>query len=137
MTNYRALFCLLVKEIGNPLHYSCLENPRDGGAWLAAIHGIAQSRTWLRQLSSNKHGPQPCLTQWNYESCFVRPPKMDGSWWSVLTKHGPLEKGMANHFGILALRTPRLDWAFNNWWIKVQVFQQRIVGSFCYESLLW
>jgi len=32
-------------------------------------------------------------------------PKMDGSWWRVLTKHGPLEKGMANYFSILALRT--------------------------------
>ena len=30
---------------------------------------------------------------------------MDRSWWRVLTKHGPLEKGMANHFSILALRT--------------------------------
>ena len=49
---------------------------------------------------------QPCLTQWNYEPCRVRPPKTDGSWWRVLTKHGPLEKGMANHFSILALRTP-------------------------------
>ena len=33
-------------------------------------------------------------------------PKTDGSWWRVLTKRGPLEKGMANHFSILALRTP-------------------------------
>ena len=30
---------------------------------------------------------------------------MDGSWWRVLTKRGPLEKGTANHFSILALRT--------------------------------
>ena len=33
-----------------------------------------------------------------------RPPKMDGSWWRVLTKCGPLERGMANHFSILALK---------------------------------
>ena len=31
---------------------------------------------------------------------------MDGSWWKVLAKHGPLEKGMTNHFSMLALRTP-------------------------------
>ena len=31
---------------------------------------------------------------------------MDGSWWRVLTKRGPLEKGMVNHFSILALRSP-------------------------------
>ena len=30
---------------GNPLQYSCLENPRDGGAWWAAIYGVAQSQT--------------------------------------------------------------------------------------------
>ena len=30
---------------GNPLQYSCLENPRDGGAWWAAVYGVAQSRT--------------------------------------------------------------------------------------------
>ena len=38
---------------GNPLPRSCLENPRDGGAWWAAIYGVAQSRTRLKQLSSS------------------------------------------------------------------------------------
>jgi len=38
---------------GNPLQCSCLENPRDGGAWWAAVHGIAQSRTQLKRLSSS------------------------------------------------------------------------------------
>ena len=38
--------------------------------------------------------------------CHVGPPKMGGSWWRGLTECGPLEKGMANHFSILALRTP-------------------------------
>ena len=33
--------------IGTPLQYSCLENPMDGGAWWAAVHGVAKSRTWL------------------------------------------------------------------------------------------
>ena len=32
---------------GNPLQYSCLENPMDWGAWWATIHGVAKSRTWL------------------------------------------------------------------------------------------
>ena len=42
---------------GNPLQYSCLENPRDGGAWWAAVYGVAQSQTRLKQLSScsSKH----------------------------------------------------------------------------------
>ena len=38
---------------GNPLQYSCLENPRDGGAWWAAGYGVAQSQTWLKWLSSS------------------------------------------------------------------------------------
>ena len=37
---------------GNPLQCSCLENPRDGGAWWAAVYGVAQSRTQPKQLSS-------------------------------------------------------------------------------------
>ena len=51
-----------------------------------------------------------CLTQWNYEPCLVGLPKIDGPWWRVLTKCGPLEKGMANHFNILALKTPWTVW---------------------------
>ena len=38
---------------GNPLQCSCLENPRDGGAWWATVYGVAQSRTRLKQLSSS------------------------------------------------------------------------------------
>ena len=38
---------------GNPLQCSCLENPRDGGAWRAAIYGVAQSQTRLKWLRSN------------------------------------------------------------------------------------
>ena len=35
---------------GNPLQCSCLENPRDKGAWWAAVYGVTQSRTWLKRL---------------------------------------------------------------------------------------
>ena len=38
---------------GNPLQCSCLENPRDGGDWWAAVYGVAQSQTRLKQLSSS------------------------------------------------------------------------------------
>ena len=38
---------------GNPLQCSCLENPRDGGAWRAAVYGVAQSRTRLKRLTSS------------------------------------------------------------------------------------
>ena len=38
---------------GNPLQCSCLENPRDGGPWWAAVYGVTQSQTRLKQLSSS------------------------------------------------------------------------------------
>ena len=38
---------------GNPLPCSCLENPTDRGAWWAAVYGVAQSRSWLKRLSSS------------------------------------------------------------------------------------
>ena len=41
---------------GTPLQYSCLENPRDGGAWWAAVYGVAQSRTRLSDLAAAAAG---------------------------------------------------------------------------------
>ena len=40
-------------ESDSPLQYSCLENPRDRGAWWADVRGVAQSRTRLKRLSSS------------------------------------------------------------------------------------
>ena len=42
---------------GNPLQYSCLENPMDGGAWLAAVHGVAKSQTRLSDFTLTFHLP--------------------------------------------------------------------------------
>ena len=63
------------EENGNPLQCSCLENPRKGGAWWAAIYGVMQSRTRLKRLSSSssslklKDGLEPLLTC-RSPSCF-------------------------------------------------------------------
>ena len=46
-----AKFCWII----DPLHCSCLENPRDGGVWWAAIYGVAQSWTQLKLLSSSNN----------------------------------------------------------------------------------
>ena len=57
--DFSCYYCLLSASISNrggngtPLQYSCLENPMDGGAWWAAIYGVAQSQTRLKQLSSS------------------------------------------------------------------------------------
>ena len=42
---------------GNPLQRSCLENPRDGGAWWAAVYGVAQRQTRLKRLSRSHSTP--------------------------------------------------------------------------------
>ena len=50
-----SLFTFCIGEgNGNPLQCSCLENPRDGGAWWDAVYGVTQSRTWLKRLSSSR-----------------------------------------------------------------------------------
>ena len=53
-------FCSWLKLLagegnGNPLQYSCLENPMDGGAWQAAVHGVAKSRTRLSNFTFTFH----------------------------------------------------------------------------------
>ena len=56
---------------GNPLQCSCLENPRDRGAWWAAVYAVAQSQTRLKQLSSSSRGVlDDCL-----EICFLQQPE--------------------------------------------------------------
>ena len=66
---------------GNPLQCSCLENPRDGGAWWAAVYGVAQSRSRLKRLSSSSSrgpGGEGNGTPLQY-SCLENP--MDGGAW--------------------------------------------------------
>ena len=58
MHNFEQVTQLLEEGNGNPLQYSCLENPRDGEAWWAAVYGVAQSRTRLKRLSSSSSSTQ-------------------------------------------------------------------------------
>ena len=51
-----ALLVLCIREgSGTPLQYSCLENPMDGGAWWAAVHGVAKSQTRLSDFTFTFH----------------------------------------------------------------------------------
>ena len=59
-TGIKCHFCnLLVCDIregyDTPLQYSCLENPMDGGAWWASVHGVAKSQTWLSDFTFTFH----------------------------------------------------------------------------------
>ena len=79
---------------GNPLQCSCLENPRDGGAWWAAIYGVAQSRKQLKRLSSSSSSSRS-----KGSSTFLVLPKSQvlprSSWDSFIQNH--LLKKQVNH----------------------------------------
>ena len=66
---------------GTPLQYSCLENPMDGGAWWAAVHGVAKSRTQLSDFSLS------CIGEGNGNplqcSC-VENPRDGRAWWAAV-----------------------------------------------------
>ena len=81
------------EENGNPLQYSCLENPRDGGAWWDAVYWAAQSQTQLKQLSSSSsriHRPPQWLS--GQESTYNA-----GDAAGAVGQDNPLEKEMATH----------------------------------------
>ena len=56
---------------GNPLQCSCLENPRDGGAWWAAVSGVAQSQTRLKRLRSSSSSHSALDREVTCQSCLV------------------------------------------------------------------
>ena len=69
---------------GTPLQYSFLENPMDGGAWCAAVHGVARSRTRLSDFTFTFHS---CIGEGdgNPLQCFcLENPRDSGAWWAAV-----------------------------------------------------
>ena len=87
---------------GNPLQCSCLENPRDGGAWWAAVSGVAQSQTRLKRLSSSSKG----TLGFPGGSVVKNLPAIQEMRVRSLGQEDPLEKEMATHSSVLAWRIP-------------------------------
>ena len=87
---YQASACNIFADVplarrrrnGNPLQYSCLENPMDRGAWWAAVHRVAHSWTWLKWLSM-----LACFREGNGNplqySCLENP-RDRGAWWAAV-----------------------------------------------------
>ena len=66
---------------GNPLQCSCLENPRDGGAWWAAIYVVAQSQTLLKRFSSSSSKNEFQRRQWHPTPVLLPGKSQDGGAW--------------------------------------------------------
>ena len=55
MAFWQAFYLIFREGNGTPFQYSCLENPMDGRAWQAAVHGVVKSRTWLSGFTFTFH----------------------------------------------------------------------------------
>ena len=69
---------------GAPLQYCCLENPMDGGAWWAAVHGVTTSRT---RLSNFTHFSLSCIGEGNgnpLQCSHLENPRDGGAWWAAV-----------------------------------------------------
>ena len=67
---------------GTPLEYSCLENPMDGGAWKAAVHGVAEGRTRLSDFTFTFHFPALEKEMATHSSVLAWNPRGRGAWWA-------------------------------------------------------
>ena len=72
---------------GTPLQHSCLENPMDGGAWWAAVHGVAKSRTRLSNFTFNFHFSLSCIGEGTgnpLQCSSLENPRDRGAWWAAV-----------------------------------------------------
>ena len=99
------LFWTLNWMIYYPLQCSCLENPRDGGAWWAAVYGVAQSRTRLMGLSSSK-GLAQCLARSKW-SMIVNLLLLPGSSWLCYKVVGGWKRSPLGSLGLCIWRTSK------------------------------
>ena len=70
---------------GTPLRYSCLENPMDGGAWNAAVHGVDLGRARLSDFIF--HSSLSCIGEGNgnpLRCCCLEKPWDGGAWWAAV-----------------------------------------------------
>jgi len=79
------LKCIMGEGNGIPLQYSCLENPMDRGAWCAAVHGVARSRTRLSGLRF--HFSLSCIGEGNgspFQCSCLENPRDGEAWWAAV-----------------------------------------------------
>ena len=70
---------------GTPLQYSCLENPMDGGAWKAAVHGVTKSWTRLSDFTFTFHSHTLEKEMATHSSVLAwKNPRDGGAWWAAI-----------------------------------------------------
>ena len=82
MINKKLLYTTDGEGNGTPLQYSCLENPMDGGAWWAADHGVAKSRTRLSDFALTFS--LSCIGEGDgnpLQCSYLENPRDGGAWW--------------------------------------------------------
>ena len=72
---------------GTPLQYSCLENPRDGGPWWAAVHGVAKSQTRLSDFTFtfHFHALEKEMATHSIQCSCLENPRDGGAWWAAVS----------------------------------------------------
>ena len=106
---------------GTPLQYSCLENPMDGGAWWAAVHGVAKSQTRLSDFTFTFHFPLSCIGEGNgnpLQCSFLENPRDGGPWWAAV-------------YGVAQSQTrlKRLSSSSSKHWAKRQGAESKVVAK--------
>ena len=81
--------CIPASEKAMAPQYSCLENPMDGGAWWAAVHGISKSRTRLSDFTFtfHFHFSLSCIGEGNgnpLQCSYLENPRDSGAWWAAI-----------------------------------------------------
>ena len=105
---------------GNPLQCSCLENPRDGGAWWAAVSGVAQSRTRLNRLSSRSSSMHVWLLwcfMWPSVTCLLYRSQCSRSHGIILEQMSTMGMISQHHFqDVAGAQTFSIHFE-RGWWI--------------------
>ena len=131
---WKVVWTEVTREVnGNPLQCSCLENPRDWGAWWAAIYGFAQSWTRLSSSSKSKlqtpHKYSPSMNSLTFHH-WARPPLIENSvFWDSL----PRGKNSKYHIGCLYIEYQNVSLIFHK---NPESIFQKIPSTMDHDDLL-
>ena len=119
---------------GNPLQCSCLENPRDRGAWWASVYGVTQSRTWLNRLSSSRlliNLPRKWLSHYDQPRQHIKKQR------HYFANKGPYNQSYgfpSSHVWIWELNRKE-NWALKNWCFWTVVLEKTLESPLNFKGI--